>query len=77
MRKLQSLPPRISTRVDYDSLNLSDVARGTGISISHVNRVFNGNRTPSLPNLRKIAAYLKVDLTELSGFLESKARMAS
>ena len=73
MNKLQSLPPRIRTRVDYDSLNLSDVARGTGISISHINRVFNGNRTPSLPVLRKIAQYLKVDLTELSGYLETKA----
>lgn len=75
MRKLQSLPPRIRTRVDYNSLNLSDIARGTGISISHINRVFNGNRTPSLQKLRDIAAYLKVDLTELSGFLESKAQV--
>ncbi len=77
MRNLRTLPPRIRTRVDYDGLNLSDVARGTGISISHINRVFNGNRTPSLPVLRKVAKYLNVDLTELSGYLETKARMAS
>ncbi len=74
---MRSTPPRIRTRRDFETLNLSDVARGTKISISHISRIFGGLRTPSLPVLRKIAEYLSVDLTELSGYLETKHKRAS
>ena len=74
---MRSTPPRVRTRRDFETLNLSDVARGTGLSVSHISRVFSGDRTPSLPVLKGIAKYLSVDLTELSGFLETKHKKAS
>lgn len=54
---------------DFNNLNLSDVARGTGISVSHVSRIFNGLRTPSLDVAETIAKYLGVGLTEFTKFL--------
>jgi transcriptional regulator with XRE-family HTH domain len=45
-------------------VNLSDVHRETGISISHVSRVISGKRNPSTATAIKLARYfdIKVDV---------------
>lgn len=49
---------------------LSDVARGTGLSLSYVSRVFSGKRTPRVKAVRSIAAYLGIPLEEFLTRLE-------
>lgn len=61
---------------DFNNLNLSDVARGTGISVSHVSRIFNGLRTPSLDVAETIAKYLGVGLTEFTKYLGTLKKSA-
>lgn len=61
---------------DFNNLNLSDLARGTGISVSHVSRIFNGLRTPSLDVAETIAKYLGVGLTEFTKFLGTLKKSA-
>lgn len=39
-----------------------DIARGTGISLSMVSRIFSGKRAPGTGNEAKIAAYLGMRL---------------
>jgi transcriptional regulator with XRE-family HTH domain len=69
-------PQRVRTMADFANLNLSDVARGTGISVSHVSRIFNGLRTPSLDVAETIAKYLGVGLTEFTKFLATVKKSA-
>lgn len=52
---------------------LSDVARATGMSLSHVSRIFSGHRTPTVKALRDIAAFLNVGTGELLEILEKRA----
>lgn len=49
---------------------LSDVARGTGLSLSHVSRVFSGKRAPTVQAARRIARYLGIEVGELLSQLE-------
>lgn len=75
----QRRPPRqqrVRTMADFNNLNLSDVARGTGISVSHVSRIFNGLRTPSLDVAETIAKYLGVGLTEFTKYLGTLKKSA-
>lgn len=44
---------------------LSDVARATGLSLSHVSRIFSGKRTPTVKAAKSIAACLGVSVEEL------------
>lgn len=46
-------------------INLSEISRSTGISVSHLSLIFAGRRTPSLTVAKKIADYLNVGLDEL------------
>lgn len=55
-RSLRSISPQTS---------IGDVARGTGISVSHVSRIFNGRRMPRLDTAQKIANYLQVTVDQL------------
>lgn len=61
---------------DFSKLNLSDVARGTGVSVAHVSRIFSGLRTPSLDVAEKIAKYLGVGLSEFTAFLATVKKSA-
>lgn len=61
---------------DFANLNLSDVARGTGISVSHVSRIFSGLRTPSLDVAEAIAKYLGVGLNDFTKFLATVKKSA-
>lgn len=79
LTRQQRRPPRqqrVRTLGDFERLNLSDVARGTGISVSHVSRIFNGLRTPSLDVAETIAKYLGVGLTEFTKFLATVKKTA-
>jgi hypothetical protein len=45
--------------------SLNDIERGTGISVSHLSRVFNGKRNFSSDNLQAVSAYLGVSVDRL------------
>lgn len=51
--------------LENGTVTMSDIARSTNISLSHVSRIMGGNRRPSLDVASKIAAYLGVTIEEL------------
>lgn len=55
---------------DYKSINMSDVARGTKMSLSAVSRVFSGDRNPRISTAIRIAAYLGITIDELLQIIE-------
>lgn len=79
LNRQQQRPPRqqrVRTQADFGRLNLSDVARGTGISVSHVSRIFSGLRSPSLDVAETIAKYLGVGMSEFTKFLSTVKKSA-
>jgi transcriptional regulator with XRE-family HTH domain len=44
---------------------LGDVARGTGLSKSHVSKIFSGNRKPGLEAVARLAAYLGITIDDV------------
>lgn len=52
-------------------IGIGELARRTGLSKTHVSKVFNGQRRPSLRNARKIAIALSITLDELYEHLET------
>jgi len=50
-------------------VNRSDVARRTGIHLSHVSRVLSGKRTASGENLYQLARAIGVDMGDLHQYL--------
>lgn len=52
-------------------ITLKDFAKESGISASNLSNYINGNISPTLDTLNKIANYLQVELTEL--FVEKEA----
>jgi transcriptional regulator with XRE-family HTH domain len=53
--------------------SLNDIERGTGISVSHLSRVFNGRRNLSSDNLQAVAGYLGVAVDKLLSELQRVA----
>lgn len=53
--------------------SVGDVARGTGITHSHISRIFNGRRTPSMACAVKIANFLGITLDDLNAALMEAA----
>lgn len=43
----------------------AEISRSTGISISHVSRIFSGNRMPSLVVAKKLSTYLNITMDQL------------
>ena len=56
-----------------EDLNLMKMAEDTGISVSHLSRIFRGNRTPSLKMASRIADHLKCSLDNLFAHIEKSA----
>jgi transcriptional regulator with XRE-family HTH domain len=54
-----------------DAANRSDIARRTGIALSHVSRVLSGKRVPSSVKLAEIAFCLNVSMNDLHIYLSS------
>jgi len=55
--------------------SLTDIARRTGICRSHLFRIMDGSRIPSLPVAWKLASALRISLDELYGrLMKVKAR---
>lgn len=48
---------------------LSEIQRGTGISLAHLSKIFKGTRTPSSRTARAIAQHLRVTTDALYGQL--------
>ncbi len=60
-------PPRNNRRLKTlkPSATLGDIARGTGLNVEHVSRIFNKKRTPRLKTAARIAEYLGVSIDRL------------
>lgn len=63
----------MGTLKQVNPVSLTNIANGTGISLSMVSRIMNGHRTPSLDNATKIAAYLGISVDE---FVDSLPEVA-
>ena len=48
---------------------LTDIHRGTGLSLSHISQIFSGKKRPSMKATRKITSFLKVGVGELDEIL--------
>jgi transcriptional regulator with XRE-family HTH domain len=46
--------------------SLREMSRGTGVSVSHLSRIFRGERTPSVSVLIRMTGYLGVPMEELA-----------
>lgn len=42
-----------------------EISRGTGLSLSHVSRIYSGRRSPSLSTIRKIAEFAGLEVIEV------------
>lgn len=63
-RRLRDLlPPDVS---------IGQVARGTGLHRTHISRIFNGLRVPSLRSSQKIASYLGVSMDKFSAYVREE-----
>lgn len=66
-------PPSPGDPKIVHGFNLTEIARGTGLTLGHVSRVFNPDparcRTPSLHTASKIAGYIGVTVDELYSML--------
>lgn len=60
-------PPRTNRRLKRlkPGATLGDVARGTGLNVEHVSRIFNGKRMPRLKTAARIAAHLEITIDQL------------
>lgn len=47
----------------------SQIAKDTGLDISHISKIFNGQRKPSLSNALTLAAYFHITVEELMAFV--------
>lgn len=61
----------LKTQPPFDGPTLTEMARATGMSLSHICRIFSGERVPSLAKARRMAAYLGISLDELCRYLDS------
>lgn len=52
--------------------SLHTISTATGISVSHLSRVFRGERKPSMDVLTSIAAYLGITIDKLVAKLAEK-----
>lgn len=55
-------------------VNLTQLYRSTGITISALSRIFSGKRTPRLDTLMKISAYLNISMDDLVADLQEKKK---
>lgn len=62
---LDATGPGQPTYVLGTQFTLSDVARATNLSLSHISRVFSGQRTPTVKVARDIATYLGLGVGDL------------
>lgn len=60
-------------KLDLEKINRSKIHRETGLTLSHVSRIFSGERRPSLEAARDIARSLGVTMEELTDFLDTLA----
>ena len=80
----QATQPRPKPRINDNAStgrgpgSLSDIARRAGICRSHLFRIMDGSRIPSLPVAWKLAQALRISLDELYGrLMKVKARRKS
>lgn len=66
--------PVVRHQKDFDTLNLSRMSRATGLSVSHLSRVFSGQRQPSLEVAKTICKYLSIGLDDLDRFLSTRKK---
>ncbi len=52
---------------------LTEIHKGSGISLSHISQIFSGKKEPSMPSARKIATVFGVTLDRLEEILKETA----
>lgn len=52
-----------------ENICLGELGRKVGISVTHVSKIFSGDRRPSLPVAAKIAKYLGMSIDKFYGIL--------
>lgn len=62
----------IAVRRDYVGLTQSDIASKTGMHASTVSKLENGNSTPGIRTMRKLAEVLKTDMETLKSVKDGK-----
>lgn len=60
-----------SIKIGSNVYSRGEISRGTGLSLSHVSRVFSGARKPSLTTLKRLAAYLGVNIDVVVGSIRT------
>ena len=55
---------------------LTEIHKGSEISLSHISQIFSGKKEPSMPSARKIAAVFGVTLDRLEEILRGTALAA-
>lgn len=58
------------------SIVLGEISRATGMSVSHLSRIFAGESLPSLNGMVKLAAYLGLSMDDLYAELTGKGNSA-
>lgn len=61
----------ILTRADGTKISYAQIAKGTGIDVTHVCRIFTRRRGLSLNNAIKIAPYLGISVEKLKMVLDT------
>lgn len=62
-------PDNGTIRVSGREYSRGDIARGTGLSMSHVSRILSGRRVPSLRTARLLSRYFGIGLDDLDRVL--------
>lgn len=60
---------RILTRADGSHITYYDIARGTELHVTFINRVFNRHRRMSMKSAEKVAAYIGCSIDALNALL--------
>ena len=63
--KLVTMDLRLKELLAQKGITLKDFAATSGISQSNLSNYINGNISPTLDTLKKIAAHLDIDIVEL------------
>ena len=66
------MPSLVSVRGCSDTWTLSDIARGTGLTLSCVSRIFSHQRGVGMSTARRISRFLGISLDDFYTYIEAK-----
>ena len=66
------MPSLVSVQGRADSWTLSDIARGTDLTLSCVSRIFSHQRGVGMSTARRISRFLDISLDDFYAYIEAK-----